>query len=82
MNSIIVELYELSDAMVFLEECMDGLSVRGSQQLAGNAYIFGLFGRRLSELAESLERDPKVSAPLENSDDRLPHDGKPPNNCI
>jgi hypothetical protein len=58
MNSIIVELYELSDAMSFMEECLGGMTTRGTRQLAGNAYIIGLFGRRIAEIAELLEQDP------------------------
>ncbi len=58
MNSIIVELYELSDAMSFMEQCLDSMMTKENRQLAGNAYIIGLFGRRLAEIAELLEREP------------------------
>jgi hypothetical protein len=62
MNPLIIELYELSDAMTFMEECLDGLATQHAQHHAGNAYLVGLMGRRLAEIADVLEHAPQVDA--------------------
>lgn len=57
MNAIVLELYELSDAMAFMEGCTEGQMQYEPRYSTGNSYILGLLGRRVAELAALLEQE-------------------------
>lgn len=76
-NDPITELFDAASALLFLEDALDSLDQSGAKvRTTGAAYVTGLVGQRVSDLAEALwdnESQPDAAAHAARLSDPLLH---------